>query len=376
MARELALRGAQIIFLTQYPLSDPFLVDFIDDLRESTNNHLLTAEQVDLADLHSIRKFATKWVDNSPPRRLDMIILCASTAASSKLDQSRTHAVDATEDGLELTWGINYVANFHLLSILSPAIRVQPPDRDVRIIFGACSSYMGGQLPDSDAAAGPDKSKANRSKKSGKGQAVDPARRNLYGSSKLALMTFANAFQKHLASYKRPDGASNMARVIMVDPGFTRTQGMIQYLTFGSLWGLLIYILLYPLLWLLLKSPNQGAQSFLYAAMEQRLETKEGGYLLKECRQVPITRPEVRDEAVQAKLWKATEETITLLEMATAKRRAAEKKEADEQTEGMGAKTKSTTDEKGGGSRGGQEAGGVRNRGKKAASSSKTTSKK
>jgi NAD(P)-dependent dehydrogenase (short-subunit alcohol dehydrogenase family) len=116
-------------------------------MRAQTGNELITAEQVDLASLHSIRKFATKWVDNAPPRRLDMIVLCANTRTPSG------GAAFYTEDGLEATWGLNYMANFHLLSILSPALRAQPPDRDVRIIFGTCSSYLGGVLPVSTAVA-------------------------------------------------------------------------------------------------------------------------------------------------------------------------------------------------------------------------------
>ena len=62
VARELATRGAQLILLTRHPLSDPFLVDYIEDLRASTGNELITAEQVDLADLISIRRFATQWI--------------------------------------------------------------------------------------------------------------------------------------------------------------------------------------------------------------------------------------------------------------------------------------------------------------------------
>lgn len=77
-AYELALRGAQIVLLTRLPPSDPWLIEYIDDLREKTNNELIYAEQVDLSDLHNIRQFATKWIDNAPPRRLDMIILCAN----------------------------------------------------------------------------------------------------------------------------------------------------------------------------------------------------------------------------------------------------------------------------------------------------------
>ena len=67
VAHHLATRGAQIILLTHHAQSDPFLADYVEDLRSSTNNELIYAEQVDLSSLQSIRLFATKWVDNAPP---------------------------------------------------------------------------------------------------------------------------------------------------------------------------------------------------------------------------------------------------------------------------------------------------------------------
>ena len=200
-----------MVLLVQQPLSDPFLVDYIMDLREQTNNELITAEHVDLSSLHSIRLFATKWVDNAPPRRLDMIILCANTRTPPGGKATKT------EDGLEATWAVNYMANFHLLSILSPALRVQPPDRDVRIIFGTCSSYLGGTLPD----LSPDKKSKKAAKLAPQPVAFTPG--EVYATSKLALMTFAMAFQKHLSSYARPDKNPVNARVLIVDPGWSRT---------------------------------------------------------------------------------------------------------------------------------------------------------
>lgn len=323
VAKALATRGAQIILLTQHSLSDPFLVEYIEDLRTQTGNELITAERVDLASLHSIREFATKWVDNLPPRRLDMIILCANTRTPPG------GRAAMSEDGLESTWGLNYMANFHLLSILSPALRAQPPDRDVRIIFGTCSSYMGGRLPDSSDAASTGSKPAKKPKKGAAAAEPDaipftPA--SVYATSKLALMTFALAFQKHLSSYARPDKKPMNARVIIVDPGWTRTPGMRRYLTFGSLWGLLVYLIMWPVWWLVLKSADQGAQTFLYAAMEAQYGRGEGGYFLKECRKVGFMRPEVEDEAAQKRLWEVSEETIKALEKEGAKRRAAEKK--------------------------------------------------
>merc|ERR1712093_37341 len=77
-ALALAQRGAQIILLVHQSPKDIFLVDYIEDLREKSGNEMIYAEQVDLSSLYSIRQFATKWIDNAPPRRLDMIILCVA----------------------------------------------------------------------------------------------------------------------------------------------------------------------------------------------------------------------------------------------------------------------------------------------------------
>ncbi|KAE9965366.1 hypothetical protein EG328_009792 [Venturia inaequalis] len=320
VARELATRGAQLVLLTQQSLTDPFLVDFIMDLREDTKNELINAEHVDLASLHSIRLFATKWIDNAPPRRLDMVILCASTLTPAG------GSATTTEDGVETNWGVNYMANFQLLSILSPAIRAQPADRDVRIIFGMCSSYMGGSLAHL-AKANPGKNDRARQQNS-KEVYFTPS--GAYATSKFALFTFAQAFQKHLSVYKRPDKLPMTAKVMTVDPGFVRTPGMRRYLSFGSLWGLLIYLIMWPLWWLILKSPEQGAQSFLFAAMEGALREGDGGDMIKECKIVKILREEVNDEGLQQALWEESEKTVQALEKLGATKRATEKKTKEE----------------------------------------------
>lgn len=264
---------------------------------------MIYAEQVDLGSLHSIRQFATKWVDNAPPRRLDMVVLCANTF------RPRLVKMQKTKDGLEACWGVNYLANFHLLSILSPAIRAQPPDRDVRIIMGTCSSYIGGELG------------ALRDTK-----APLPGGRE-YGTSKLALMTFAQAYQRSLDQYERPDKQPGNARVILCDPGLSRTPGTRRWISMGSLWGLLLYLFTYPFWWLVLKSPIQGAQTFLRAAMEAELGRGAGGRFLKECREVEILKQEVRDEEVGKTLWAFSEKQIEVVEKESAQKRAREKAE-------------------------------------------------
>ncbi|EXJ84300.1 alcohol dehydrogenase [Capronia epimyces CBS 606.96] len=309
VVQELASRGAQIILLTHHAPTDPFLVDYIEDLRTLTNNELIYAEKVDLSSLHSIRVFATKWVDNAPPRRLDMIILCANVMTP------RFGTSQKTVDGLEAEWAINYLSNFHLLSILSPAIRAQPPDRDVRILFSTCSSYIGGTLALKDTET---------ATKSGSAS---------FARSKLAVMTFAYAFQKHLDAYKRPDNQPTNARAYIIDPGFCRTPGTRRWLSGGLIWGLFLYLVTWPVWWLILKSPIQGAQSYLFAAMDVEYGRGAGGRMIKECREYQLLRPEAQHEEVAKKLWEYSEKQIEQLEKEGAVKRALEKKAAQQEKE-------------------------------------------
>ena len=305
VTRDLAQRGAQIILLTRLPPSNPFLADYIGDLRKQSNNQMIYAEQVDLCSLHSIRQFATKWIDNVPPRRLDMLILCAATLTPP--GKKRTQ----TSEGIEETWMVNYLANFHLLSILSPAIKAQPFDRDVRVILPTCSSYISSP-PLSEAL---DKKKWTPTK--------------AYARSKLALLVFGQAFQKHLDAYERPDKLPMNSRVIFVDPGYTRTLGMRRWLTRGTLWGLVVYLATYILSWFFLKSPEMGAQSILYATMDPGLRREAGGKLVKECRDVDFARIDVKNDEVAKKLWEHSDSLIEKTEKEQAVLRAREKKQQE-----------------------------------------------
>ncbi|KAK4463737.1 retinol dehydrogenase [Cladorrhinum samala] len=311
VAQELASRGAQLVLLTRHEQADPFLVEYIQDLRERTNNHLIYAETCDLSSLYNIRKFATKWIDNSPPRRLDMIVLCASTLTPP--GGKRTE----TEEGIETTWMVNYLANFHLLGILSPAIKAQPFDRDVRIVIPTCSSYIGSPKLEMNQVLD--------SKYWTPGKA--------YARSKLAMMVFAKAFQKHLDAYKRPDGLPMNAKVVIVDPGFARTPGMRRWLTRGSLLGLMLYMIFYLFAWLFLKSPFMAAQSFLYAAMDGIFIRVPGGKLVKECIEVDCARKDVEDEEVAKKLWEGSDKLIETVEKESAIKRAKLKQKEKEKEE-------------------------------------------
>ncbi|MCJ1449607.1 MAG: hypothetical protein MMC23_010129 [Stictis urceolatum] len=208
-----------------------------------------------------------------------------------------------TNDGLEPCWGINYLANFQLLSILSPALRAQPHDRDVRIVLTTCAGYVGGDLGAIKDTKWP-----------------LPKGRE-YETSKLALMCFGYAFQSLLDSYDRPDKKPNNARILIVDPGFSRTPGMRRWLTMGSLWGLLVYLMMWPFWWLILKSPDMGCQSILGAVMDSDLNRRQGGRFIKECKEAKLQREEITDKKVAKELWSFSERQIAALEKESALRR-------------------------------------------------------
>lgn len=280
-----------------------------------------------------------------------MIILCAGVITPSRIEKRVP-----TVDGLDEEWEVNYLANYHLLSILSPALRAQPGDRDVRVILSTCSNYIGATMDLSKTVPG-----ANAKQKPNQNTQLPPdmnKKPNMYATSKLSLMIFAQSFQKHLDAYQRPDKQPNNARVLLVDPGYCRTPGTRRWLTGGSLWGLLAYLLTWPLWWLILKSPQQGAQNYLLASMEATLSCVGGrvtatmnagagadttagaeaaaGHstanvtLIKECKERDFLRSEITNEAAGKELWEFSQAQIEAMEKEAAIRRARERKEKEE----------------------------------------------
>ena len=151
-----------------------------------------------------------------------------------------------------------------------------------------------------------------------------------HGAMNLILQTFSAIYSKiqyirqgYYACGQDPSFAH--FKVILADPGYCRTPGMRRWLTGGSLLGLTGYLLTYPLWWMVLKSPDMGAQSFLYAAMEEKFSRSEGGVLVKECKQRDFLRTDVLDESKQKMLWEYSEQMVQEAEKRGAQERAAKK---------------------------------------------------
>ncbi|QSL65650.1 hypothetical protein MERGE_002963 [Pneumocystis wakefieldiae] len=216
--------------------SDSWTIDYINDLRARTNNHMIFAETCNLSSLYSIRQFATKWIDNIPPRRLDMLLKMV----------------------------LNYIGEEML------------------------GSYGFGI----------------------------PSKR----------ISFITSLEIRISNYKRPDEFPNNVRCYVVDPGFVRSHMTLRFLSFGSLWGLLLYIIMWPLWYIVLKSCKQGAQSLLYCIMSSECGTGQGGKLIVKCSMRDISTKKYINSDISSNLWKITETYIMDVEKKEAIKRNILKK--------------------------------------------------
>lgn len=306
---ELASRGAQLILLVR-STEDSWTSEYIQDLREKHENFLIYAEQCDLSDLYSVRKFATKWLDNVPPRRLDAVVCCAGEALP--YGKERENSID----GVEIHTAVNYAGHFHLLTLLAPALRIQLPDRDVRIIVTTCMSQAMGNIVVEDPLFLNQRYTKNSPWK-------------VLGTSKLQLSLFASEFQRRLQSVPRKDGAPCNVRVNIVNPGVMRSPSTTRVLTFGSLFGLLAYMLCWPILWIFFKSTRQGAQSYFHALMSPDFVAMDGGQFIADCATYRPARSELKDEALQKQLYDNTVSAIAAVEKESAiERKRQEQKQA------------------------------------------------
>ena len=87
----------------------------------------ITVARLDLADLASVRDFATAWSAEHPDG-LDLLINNAGVMAIPKR---------STADGFEMQFGTNHLGHFALTGLLLPALVAQPRSRVVTVSSGA-----------------------------------------------------------------------------------------------------------------------------------------------------------------------------------------------------------------------------------------------
>ncbi|CAF0723049.1 unnamed protein product [Brachionus calyciflorus] len=258
-ALDFARRGARVILACRDTKKAEKAAKQIVDL---TGNQNVQVESIDLADLDTVRSFAKKM--NSELNKLDILVNNAGIMFCPNW---------RTKQGFEMQFGVNHLGHFLLTHLLLDLIKKAD---NARIINVSSRAHYDMRINWDDI---------NWEKSYNTIRA--------YCQSKTANILFA----KELA--RRLEGTGIVA--VSLHPGAVITE-LTRY-TGQSLFFLIPYLwdLFYPIIRVILKTAEEGAQTTIYCAVEKNIAQYNGCYL-SDCRPKKPSN-EARSQENATKLW-------------------------------------------------------------------------
>ncbi|XP_018328901.1 retinol dehydrogenase 12-like [Agrilus planipennis] len=265
-AWELARRGAKVYMACRD-------MTRCENAREEivldTKNKYVYCRECDLSSLESIRKFVQ--IFNKQEDHLDILI---NNAGVMRIPKHTT-----TREGFEMQLGVNHMGHFLLTNLLLDQLKKAAPSRIVNV---SSIAHKRGKINKEDL---------NSNEK------YDPG--GAYAQSKLANILFT----KELA--KRLEGTG--VTVYAVHPGLVDTE-IIRHMGFFNSWMAKIFIK--PFVWPFIKTPTQGAQTIIFAALDPSLERVTGKYF-SNCSEAELSEA-AKDDATAKWLWLVSEKWTRL----------------------------------------------------------------
>ena len=259
----LAREGARVIITSRDRQRGAAAVDDIVARSSSSDVELL---HLDLASIASIRQFAEALTSRTD--HLSVLI----NNAGSLLRRRQT-----TEDGFEMTFGVNHLGHFLLTALLRDLLLHSAPSR---VVVVASEAYKG-------ARRGLDFADLNFERTRYRGYKA-------YSRSKLANILFARELARRL------DGSGVTANA--VHPGIVATRFMRD--GDAGLLGSLVMTVSRPFL----LTAEQGARTTIYVASAPELESITGAYFADS---LPApTKRHAMDMTAASRLWEASEELL------------------------------------------------------------------
>lgn len=265
VARDLAKREAKVIMACR----DLFKCETTrKEIVLETKNKYVYCRKCDLASQSSIREFVKTF--KKEHKKLDILINNAGVMRCPK---------SLTEDGIEMQLGVNHMGHFLLTNLLIDIIKLSAPSKIINV---SSVAHTRGKINIDDL---------NSVKN------YDPG--DAYSQSKLANILFTKELSKRLKNYN--------VTVNAVHPGLVDTEITRHMPFFDSIVG---SIIIRPLFWIFIKTPKQGAQTILHAALDPSLNNVTGVYLSN----FKITEESeaARDESIAAWLWETSEKWTKL----------------------------------------------------------------
>jgi len=236
----------------------------LDTIKAATGSKSLYLMHCDVSSMKSIDRFTREFTDRFTC--LHVLINNAGAAFSKR---------QTTEEGNEKTIATNYLGPFKLTHNLLPMLRQKPPSRIINISSGM---HKTGKIDWDDFMM----EKNYRSM-------------HAYATSKLMVTAYTYALAERI------EGTGVTANV--VEPGFVATN---LGANMGGFWDKLSFKLVRPMQ----ISPEQGAETSIWAATDPELETVTGKTLAKKT--ISDSAEITHEREFQDRLWETTVKLLGL----------------------------------------------------------------
>ncbi|XP_049781160.1 retinol dehydrogenase 13-like isoform X1 [Schistocerca cancellata] len=276
-ALDLARRGATVVLACRdEQKAETAAEDLRKRLQSCEGAGQVHVQRLDLASLTSVRACARRLLEQHP--KIHLLINNAGIMACP-------HAV--TEDGFEMQLGVNHLGHFLLTCLLLPRLRASAPARIVNV---SSLAHLGGSIDFDDLMW----------EKSYNATFA-------YARSKLANILFTKELGKRLEVVRNPIGTGVTA--YSLHPGVVATE-LSRH--FDSAYFPGVTWLFNNMARFVIKSPEQGAQTSIYCAVEESL-SKETGLYYSDCRRTMPSR-RARDGETARRLWEESARLVGLKE--------------------------------------------------------------
>jgi NAD(P)-dependent dehydrogenase (short-subunit alcohol dehydrogenase family) len=227
----------------------------LKEISQGSGNTSISLFVADLASQKSVRLLAKEFTDTNP--KLHVLINNAGVLQTKRI---------LTEDNIETTFAVNYLAHFLLTNLLLETLEASAPSRIVTL---SSNLHQGAQINFEDLQG--------EKHFSGFGA---------YHQSKLANILFTYELSKRL------QGTRVTANCL--HPGAIRTN-------LGRHQKSILFRAGYRFVSLFFSSPTKGAQTVIYLASSPDVEYVTGKYFVN--KKEKKSSPESNDEAAAQKLW-------------------------------------------------------------------------
>ena len=264
-ALDLASRGARVILACR---NIPKAQEAAKEIQNKTGNNKVIVKELDLASLKSVRNFAHEI--NQSEERLDILI---NNAGIMRCPHWKT------EDGFEMQLGVNHLGHFLLTNLLLDMLQRSQPSRIINV---SSLAHTRGKIRFDDLQSEQEYSPG-------------PA----YARSKLANVLFTRELSKRLDNTD--------VTVTAVHPGVVKTE-LSRHLSFTK--SYLASFSLAPIIWLVFKTPWQGAQTTIHCAVADDVES---GLYYSDCKPKEPAE-QAKDDGAAKKLWEVSADLVELEE--------------------------------------------------------------